>query len=297
VDAVREYFLLAKAEALTTKVPVAVRGEVARDLTVARQKREAAEMLWLGGSTSEALKLARDAFELVAGASERAGGPNAAPAEPSKEIVATRAAIAKQPMPEIDAEVTSAHGSLFTELVSTHDALSSRIAVVGMSTKDVSERRRRRAFGAFVAALGAGLVVWLLVRTPLVIRPEASAAYSDKFPATKIVDGRPEGEWLLPDGQTGWIDLHISPGRKIKAIKLLNAHNGPFNDRATKDFHIDAYGADNKILKSLDGSFPEFLDAPQWQRLPFEVTGAEKIRIEIRSFHKLGGGLAEVELE
>jgi hypothetical protein len=140
-------------------------------------------------------------------------------------------------------------------------------------------------------------LVWFVVHTPKTVRAEASASYGERFPPANAVDGRNETEWLLPDRTTGWLDLWLGPPRKVKAIKVLNAHNGPYDDRATKEWHVEVYGKGAQLAKAIDGSFPEFSNDPQSVTIPIDAGDVERIRFEIRGFHRTGGGVAEIEVK
>ncbi len=58
-ESAREFFLLREAERRASGIEPAVRPDFARDVDRARQKREAAEVLWAQGSVAEALALAQ----------------------------------------------------------------------------------------------------------------------------------------------------------------------------------------------------------------------------------------------
>jgi hypothetical protein len=297
IQGVREFFALKDAEARSGKLPPDVRESVARDATIARQKREAAEVLWLGGGPAEALGLARAAFELVAGAVERAHEAGAAPALPAS-AVELRANIANKPLPALDTEIVDADTPTFFGLLAAHDQLRALVEPASLSKPEIANRRRGRIGWAIGAGLFTVLVAYYLLRTPRVLRPEASAIYDEGHNAAKAVDGRTETEWLLPNGQTGYIDFTVVPPRKLKQMKLLNGHNPPYNDRQTKDYHLEIYGEGGKVLESIDGTFGEFNAAPASVPVDLHVSEkVERIRFEVRSFHIAGAALAEVEVE
>ncbi len=94
----------------------------------------------------------------------------------------------------------------------------------------------------------------------------------------------------------GWIDITVQPVRRLKAIKFLNAHNPPYNDRATKDWHVDVFGKNGQVLKSIDGTFAEFSESPAWVTVDLGLDNVARVRFEVRTWHSLGGGLAEFEV-
>ena len=293
----REFFVLKEAEALSTKLSADVRESVARDVTIARQKREAAEVLWLGGGPAEALILARDALDHIARAVERAHEGGAGPALPPK-LAELRTDVSSKPLPAIDTELGDADPVRFYAMIAAHDELRSLVEPAAMSRTEVVRRRRGRTAWAAGAAVVLVLFAYFATRTPRVLKPAASAAYDEAHNAAQSVDGRTETEWLLPNKQTGWIEFTVLPTRKLKRIKLLNGHNPPYNDRQTKDYHLDVIGAGGKVLKTIDGSFGDFNTAPSPVVLALDTAErVERIRFEVKSFHKDGAALSEVEVD
>jgi hypothetical protein len=116
-----------------------------------------------------------------------------------------------------------------------------------------------------------------------------------KYEAGKAVDGKAGTEWLLPDGQTGWIEIRMRP-RAVARVLLLNAHNPGYNDRATKDFALELYG-DGALLATVDARFGSFDPVPGWLAVPVDAGSVDRVRLEVRSFHGVGGGIAEIDLE
>ncbi|MEO7097321.1 MAG: hypothetical protein ABI175_28930 [Polyangiales bacterium] len=297
IQRVREFFVLKDAEARSAKLPADVREGVARDVAIARQKREASEVLWLGGGPAEALVLARAGFELVAKAVERAHDAGGAPALPAT-VPALRAKLETTPLPGLDTEIVDADTPRFFELLAAHDELRALVVPASLSQPELAQKRRSRIGWAIAAAMFTVLVGYYLFRTPRVLKPEASATYDEAHNATKSVDGRPETEWLLPNGQPGSIDFTVIPARKLKRIKLLNGHNPPFNDRQIQEYRIEVYGSGGKVLKTIDGTFGEFSEAPVMLPIELDVSDkVERFRVEVKTFHKAGGSLAEVEVE
>lgn len=295
IEDVREFFLLRDAEARSQKLPADLRATLQRDLAVARQKREAAETLWMAGSTAEALGLIGEACTLCIQCVERAG-VDVTPKAAGDAAATMRPTLEGATLPALDAEVAGKDSELYFNLVAEFDQLHRALTPATLPKTDLVARRRARALGAVLAfALGVVAVV-LALRTPKSLKAEASAVFSDKFAAAKAVDGRPENEWLLPDHMPGWVDVTVLPARRLKAIKILNAHNPPYNDRATKDWHIDVFSKSGQVLKSVDGTFAQFSDNPPWITVDLGVDNVARIRFEVRSWHATGGGVAEIEV-
>ena len=297
VEGVREFFVLKDAEARSDKLPADVRESVARDCTIARQRREAAEVLWLGGAPAEALNLAHSAFELVSSAYEREHAAGAAPELPAG-AVDLRTKLAARPLPKIDAEVVDADTATFFALLAQHDALRARVVPASLSKPEIVQKRRSRLVWAAVSSVLAIAVLYYLFRTPRVIRVEASAVYDEAHGTAKAVDGRKESELLLPTGQTGWIDFNITPVRKLKRLKVTNGHNPPFNDRQIETYTLQIFGPGDKLLKTIDGTFGPFTESPVETPIELGVDDAiARIRMDVKTFHKSGAALAEVEVE
>lgn len=295
VHDVREWFLLDEADKRARAMPEDVRAPLSRDVRIAKQKREAAEVLWVGGAPAEALALARDAFETQARLATREGDPKPSEQDLAR-LEATRKMLVERAVPELDEGVTATHTELFFALVDVHDRLHRLRAPLADSPAEVAKKRVRRIAFTALSAVATIVALYFILRTPRVVKAEASAVYSDHYAPAKALDGKPESEWLLPDNTLGWIDLHVSPPRRVNHLKLLNVHNGPYNDRATRDFHVEAY-AGSTLLKSYDGTFPEFTETPAWVTVDLGVDKCDRIRIEVKSFHKSGGGFADLEID
>ena len=291
LERVREFFLLRDAEARVKTTPDEVRGTVARTLGLARQRRDAAETLWIHGAPAEAWRLAREAFDLAVEARRAASDAGV-----DARAMAIQAELDGVIAPALDADVSPAHAALFLALVDMHDVLARATAPIGLDSSAISRQRRQRIAATSAGVLGLVALLYFVLRAPRVIRAEASAAYAERYAAKMAVDGRTDTEWLLPDNTAGWIDLSPSPVRTIKALKLLNVHNGPFNDRATKDYTIEAF-ANGQPVKAMDGTFATFSETPEWVRVPLDVPKCDRIRVTVKSWHKGGGGIAEAAVE
>lgn len=297
IQGLREFFVLKDAEARSTKLPADVRASLARDVTIARQKREAAEVLWLGGGTAEALALARDALDRIATAVEHAHAVDAAPPVP-EAAAALRSEVTAKPLPALDADVVDADTPRFNAMLAAHDELRSLVEPAATPPTELPRKRLVRA--AWAAGAVAALVVGAIYlgRTPRVLSAQASAAYDDAHIAAKAVDGRNETEWLPLDKQLGWLDVTVLPARKVKRVKLLNGHNPPHNDRQTKEYRLVLTSAGGKVLKTVDNSFGEFSASPTMVTIDVNTSEkVEKIRVEVKSFHNSGAAIAEVEVE
>jgi len=123
----------------------------------------------------------------------------------------------------------------------------------------------------------------------------ASASYSAEFPPGRAVDGNPALEWLAPEGGDGWLELRFARPINVKAVRVVNAHNAPFNDRATKDLEIDLFIGD-KLVKRARTNFDRIEATSSPRTIPIVATGITRVRFVARSHHGSGAGLGEVEV-
>lgn len=131
------------------------------------------------------------------------------------------------------------------------------------------------------------------------------------FPSSAIVDrqttevdcrvGVPEGNtyWLLPNRQTGWVQIDLQRPYSIAKLRWLNTHNSNCNDRATTRFHIalsltGAFAGEEAIV--LTGPMA-FSAQPRFQEFTLpEPVSAQYVRFYVDAYHNLGGGLNELEV-
>ena len=289
VDAAREYFSLRATEKRAKEISEERRASIASALMLARQKREAAEVLWAAGERAEGWKLAREALRL---ARESAEGM------PEKECVdAVAKSLDDLAEPRLDADVGGAHEKLFAETIVAYDELHRRVAPLVLDVRRLSKKRTLGAVAGAVAAIVAIVLFASLGRTPRTLRIEGKTQWSDQFPPTNAVDGRDDTEWLLPDRSPGNVDLWIGPPRPLKALKILNAFAAPYGDRGTKDFRFTVYERGGHVAKTVEGKLHRAVP-PAWVEIPLETDVAiERIRFEVKSWQREGAGIAEFAVE
>jgi hypothetical protein len=156
---------------------------------------------------------------------------------------------------------------------------------------------RRRARLRLAAALVLGVAGLSVVAIRLWGRPttSASAVYSGKFPAAHAVDGLVATEWLLPDRTTGWVQLIFSSARRVRGVRLYNAHNSHFLDRGAERVRVTAFLQTREVARA-DGRFPEISPGPASLDLTLDAPRVTHLRVEVLSHFKMGGGLAEIEV-
>jgi hypothetical protein len=170
--------------------------------------------------------------------------------------------------------------------------------IVGLSLaapREISSTRRARVATATVlGVLGLGLFAWW-VHTPLVLHATASAQLVGNYAADNAIDDNTKTAWLLPDKQTGWIDVTFGKARSVGTVRI-DSSNAPYNDRSTKDAHIEAFLAD-KLVKSADVTFKEPVGRePVWTDIGLGAK-CDRVRISVRSFYKNAAAIAEVQIK
>jgi hypothetical protein len=152
--------------------------------------------------------------------------------------------------------------------------------------------RRRVALASSLVLL---LAVLLCLRLWGRSRVSASSEFSAAHPASNAVDGLEATEWLLPDATTGWIDVMFPTARSVHRVLLVNSHNLFYADRAAQAVRVTAFAGPSKAA-SVDGSFTRLTQDRSVLELPLEAKGVTRVRVELLSYFKAGGGLAEVDV-
>lgn len=272
----REWFLLRDLESRAAKVPPEVASKSVGQFRLSNQRRGAAEALWVAGYPSDALRTLADAIAIA------------------------REATSSEPktyeLPLLDDEITKEHAGRFREMLAEHTRLCRDHAELAHDRKEIASKRRMRAIGAIAGAFAAVALIYLVVRTPRTLKATASGMYDGRYDPINATDGNESTDWLLPDRVTGWIEVQVLPPRNLSRVKLLNARNVPYNDRATNEFRVEAF-SNGKVVKSADGKFDGFAPEPVWRTIELGGQRVDRIRIEVKSFHLSGGGFGEIEVD
>jgi hypothetical protein len=147
-------------------------------------------------------------------------------------------------------------------------------------------------------AAGAALVLMAVVAWRLWGRTfaTASAAYSSHHAAANAVDGSEATEWLLPDDSLGWLQVNFPSPRSVHHVRLLNAHNVHYQDRGCERVRVTMY-CQHRAVASAEGTFVGIV--VERSPLDFDLSAdcVTYLRVEVLSYFKKGGGLAEVEVD
>jgi hypothetical protein len=258
-----------------------------RVLELSRQVDEAADQLWATGQLTLVLRLlCEDAQRLV---NVLRDSDRVEPADVSSlERLCQRGV--DLGLPQLEQDLTPAHRELLGRLASCR-----RRCVRNLLAADSGTQRLRRRL-AVVLALGAlGVAAYLMFRNLSVA--SASGVYSSDFPASQAIDGLQTTEWLLPHQQSGWLEIAFTRPRDMSKVRLLNAVNSHYRDRASKTVKVEAYRR-TQLVATARAEFPA-IDGKQREPVSVGLSAADvtHLRITIESFHGGGGGLAEVEVE
>jgi len=271
-----KWFWLVDEEALRQRVPeelgVRCRGtvkEVAEDLTAAGYLdalgHAGAARRLQGSARARVEEALKDAAREVPGAvSPRAKSEGTAPGEPT---VSLRAG-ARQ---------------LRRDLATLRPFASSPAQLWALRV-----RRLTILVLAVVVVPASLLYLW---RRPTV---EASS-YFGRYPFLaphNAIDGDRSTEWLLENGQTGWLEVRF-PSRRIQHVRWINAKNIAADPRGTHDFRIELWRG-QELVASHEGSVP-FSPSPVWNDVAIAGKKITRLRFVVNSFHNSGGGLAELD--
>jgi len=224
----------------------------------------------------------------------RARGASSAQLDKVRAALAASRAAA---LPLLDAEVSAAHADLFQQVLDARHLVDRSFGMVALPSRDLDWTRFSRigTTSLLAAVVLVGLYVGL--RTPEGIFADASDvwAQSPMFAAENVIDGNEDSYWLLPDGATGWVEARISPAVDISRVRLLNTHNPPHNDRATREYAVEVYSG-GELAQTIEGTF-EFSAHPEFVTHDVSVGRVDRIRFVARSHHQVGAGLAELQWE
>jgi hypothetical protein len=309
-------FLLRDAEALARRLPETDRQVLLRHVARTRQKLESARLLWAHEQYVEGLRLAEESVVEVLRAAE-AGSGVLGPARPDLGLGGTGSPIWADVLmalgatgedvqdatvamggplgqrPAWNGDVRPEHRRFFRSATRVSEGALERLTPLVTKPGRIVTARYIRLASVVAIAAAFGLT---LLSLRGVVDVHASGSFDEiMHEPHKIIDGNPATEWLLPSNTGGWIEVTFRP-RTVKAVKLLNAHNPPFGDRGTQDFRIEGY-RNNQIVHTSKHKFPKLEDSPHWMTIAIPSLRLDTVRVVIESYHKVGGGLAEIAIE
>ena len=286
VSRLLEPWLLRHAERQIGAYPDDVRATLARDLRLVDQRARAAEVLAGHGMVAEALRLQGEALTLARAVTAKVFPPGGSP-----DPLADRSSEAPSSTPTFDDEAGEGGVRDYERMARATARLHGMVGATLRTPRWILAQRVLR-----VGLVGVGVLVAAFVASRPDDRVEVTAStfFENRQPWSPrlAIDGRPETEWLTWNTQDGWLDVRFAR-RSIKKVRLLNAKNVPIDERATRDFRVEAYAGD-KLKAAVDGSFGPYVPNPSWLELPLVASRVDRLRFVIKSSHKAGGGLAEI---
>ncbi|MCB9612251.1 MAG: hypothetical protein H6722_07345 [Sandaracinus sp.] len=254
------------------------------------------------GASTEADSEEEDALEEAPPALTRVGWREVLAARGADadrlESISRAVGFARQALPELDASVSATHAELYKELYRARADVDGLLSSASLTPAQVKLKVVQRWATLLGLAVLAVVGLYLALRTPHAVMATSSAVFrSDpQFGPDKVFDDDPNTEWLLNDGQNGWLEARLTPGRDLVAIRLLNGHNRHFNDRGVKEFTLELYDRSGEKVFEHEGEL-EFSASPTWVEIPVSATNVERLRFNVRSHHRVGGALAEIALD
>lgn len=197
-------------------------------------------------------------------------------------------------LPDLDADVSPALADLFQRVMDARYAVDSAVGAGAWTTGDMRWTRVRRWLGTSVALVALVSGSYFALHEPEGTFASASDTWqqSATFSADMAIDGRTDTWWLLPDRATGWVEQRMSPGRRVDEVVLVNTSNPPAHDRGTQDYRLEIYSG-GEMAQSIDGHF-DWSDNPAPVTHEIHMENVERVRFVVRSYHRTGGGLAEM---
>jgi hypothetical protein len=134
--------------------------------------------------------------------------------------------------------------------------------------------------------------------------------------------------WLLPYGQTGWVQLELPQETTVSLVRLLNTSNAGLNDYATVRYRVELRNASGRMVARRAGAFGKRFDRPfrqafkypklfasyggtfkgmlepgvpvpfgdGWRDVAFGPVKARFVRVYVDSLWAVGGGLNEIQV-
>jgi hypothetical protein len=198
-------------------------------------------------------------------------------------------------IPDLDEHVSEDDGEVVRILLDTMYAAERSVHRLAAGPAAIVRiRRRRRDVALLVVAALIGVLAYR-IRLSHTLHVEASGVYNAQFEAANAIDGKRETEWLMPDGvDRGWLDVYLGKERAVTAVRLLNGHNPPYNDRAIKDYELQCFTG-TSLVRSARGTFV-WSDGPDWVDVPLDGATCDLVRLVVASKHHNGGALAEIQV-
>jgi len=174
-----------------------------------------------------------------------------------------------------------------------------RVALRALRRLQSASRSRRAIIVRRSAWVLAGLVcVGLVVEATRVhdrIEVIASERYSVNHVATNVLDGKNATEWLARDDSPAWIELRFRDPISVSAVRVVNARNAPYDDRATKDLEVTLFNGDQELRKATL-TLPGVGKEPEGHSIAISGSQVKRVRLSAHSYYGRGAGFAEIQV-
>jgi len=174
-----------------------------------------------------------------------------------------------------------------------------RIALRALRRLRNASLSRRAIIVRRSAWIFAGLVcVGLVGEATLVhdrIEAVASERYSVSHAANNVLDGNNATEWLARDDSPAWIELRFRDPISVSAVRVVNARNAPFEDRATKDLEVTLFNDDHELRKATL-TLPGVGQEPDGHSIAIAGSRVTRVRLSALSYYGKGAGFAEIQV-
>jgi hypothetical protein len=122
----------------------------------------------------------------------------------------------------------------------------------------------------------------------------ASASWGEIAAFGHVADGDIETNWVLPDHTPGWARVAFA-SRRVRQVRLFSVRRLPSYGAQQCTIEVERGG---QIVHSARVDLLSIVGkrAPFVYRLP-SATEADAVRVHVHTWHGLGGGLSEIEID
>ncbi|MBO6937948.1 MAG: hypothetical protein JJ863_23465 [Deltaproteobacteria bacterium] len=216
------------------------------------------------------------------------------------DLLTEAAEIAKKlraDLPTLDEDVSPTHAETFRAAMRVRRRLHDALSPAALTPKEVKLKKAGRWAGLLAGVVLVVGALFLMLRTPHEAVATASGyfANSPQYAPDKAIDDDENTEWLLADGQTGWLEVRLSPPRSIRQLRIRNGHNRHFRDRAVKEYEVELFDSSGASVGSTEGHFEQLNPDGEWAEHDLGGSDITRIRLTVKSFHRSGPALAEID--
>lgn len=252
----------------------------------ARERAESAYLLWSHGARAEALALLHQAADALRELATSHPALRARIGDPSALGGHERYGEREETLP-------SDIAARFASLSKTVDVALARVESVTYSRAARSKALLVR-YGSLLAAVIGGAAVIRDARFKHRVHARASGYFSGTYAPANAVDRRVNTQWLLPNGELGWIRLTF-PSRRVRILRMLNVQGMP--SYGTTEARVELLVGE-RVVQTIPVTMRAMLANPQPLRLPIHYSSEiDGIRVHVTEFVGFGGGFAELEVE